>query len=107
LPHQPDWRGRLSLPSQNVHQGFSHRLTRGTLISNPNRILESVVELGQLIGLINRLAQSVREVLTYPQLPRASVVRLGNATDCLLSDRYGSVVNSISTFHRCRLSPAQ
>jgi hypothetical protein len=43
LPHQPDRRHDLLLTSENVHQRFGHRFTRGSLIFNTNRILESVV----------------------------------------------------------------
>src|SRR5215469_8171005 len=68
LPHQPDWRDSLSPAGKNIHYGFGHRSTRDTAIFNTNRILESVVVLGQLIGLISRLAHRAAGLPTYPRL---------------------------------------
>jgi hypothetical protein len=39
LPHQPDRRDGLLLAGKSVDQGFGHRFTCGTLISNTNHYL--------------------------------------------------------------------
>jgi hypothetical protein len=97
LPHQPDRRDRLPFAGEDAHQRFRHRFIRCILISNTNRILESVVVLGQLIGLINCHAHPTEKLPTYPRLAQLWLVGAVSAIRMPISGRFA--ITSQLGFH--------